>query len=166
MLKYIIYMITMCVIYIVLDHMHNTPKNKEQNGTSYVVKLPNALKYVCMSVIVTGVILFIFFYVLYIKGNPTVNIGHIRLALVFMGVGIFAMAMTMKWRIDVDGNHMELHRLFHKSMKFEISEIERAEIKGKITLYKDGKKLVIIDGLADNYERLEKDLRQNKKLFT
>ncbi|MCD7842256.1 MAG: hypothetical protein LUG56_07280 [Lachnospiraceae bacterium] len=50
--QYIVYAVTMCVIYAVIDHLNNrdnTGSGSGQSDVNYVVKMPAALKYVFLT---------------------------------------------------------------------------------------------------------------------
>lgn len=59
---------------------------------------------------------------------------------------------------------MEIHRLFHRPKKILIPEIGKVMIgkKHQLTLYDaSGKKLITVDVLSDNYDKLLKTLKNN-----
>lgn len=82
-----------------------------------------------------------------------------------MAIGLLGIIRASKWKIAVNGNQMEIQRLFQKSIVLQISEIERVEIgkKNQLLLYASGKKLITIDFLTENYEYLEETLKRNGK---
>nr|WP_278360730.1 DUF6560 family protein [[Ruminococcus] torques] len=71
-----------------------------------------------------------------------------------MAIGLLGIIRASKWKIAVNGNQMEIQRLFRKSIVLQISEIERVEIgkKNQLLLYASGKKLITIDFLTGDYE--------------
>ncbi len=74
-----------------------------------------------------------------------------------MAIGLLGIIRASKWKIAVNGNQMEIQRLFRKSIVLQISEIERVEIgkKNQLLLYASGKKLITIDFLTENYGECE-----------
>ena len=168
-IKYIVYAITLCVLWVVIEYLknrENTSTDAKQNDLSYIVKAPSVLKYAYVSLFIVGIIMFLIFFIFKLKGNSTVTAGHIYFALIISAIGLAVMIFTSRWRVIVSGNQIEIHNLFGKSECVQISEIEKAEIgnKEQIILYRDGKKLITIDGLSDNYDRFEKTLKKNGKL--
>ncbi len=166
---YIVYSVTMCVIYAVIHYLNNrdsTVSDSGQNDVSYVVKAPSALNYAYFAMFAMGMILFLFFTICIIRKIPGATVGHIRFSLIFAGIGLLVMIWASCWRICVDGNKMEIHKLLHRSRAVSISEVEKVEVtkKHQLILYKDGRKLVIVDLLADNYERLKNSLSNYGKL--
>lgn len=85
-----------------------------------------------------------------------------------MAIGLLGIIRASKWKIAVNGNQMEIQRLFRKSIVLQISEIERVEIgkKNQLLLYASGKKLITIDFLTENYEYLEETLKRNGEVLT
>ena len=140
-IKFLIYAISMCAIELVINSLYNRKSitdNAGRNEFHYVLKIPGALKYTCMAFFILGLCMFCIFF------------GIIR---------------ASKWKIAVNGNQMEIQRLFRKSIVLQISEIERVEIgkKNQLLLYASGKKLITIDFLTENYEYLEETLKRNGK---
>ncbi len=164
-MRYIIYAVTMCVIYFVIHYLHTRDNSKVDSGeddTNYVVKMPAALKNVYLTMFVLGMIMCITFTVCRIKGVPSATVGLIRFSLIFAGIGLLVMIWASRWRICVDGERMEIHKLFHKRQVLLFSEIEKVEVtqKDQLILYKNGKRIVTVDLLSDNYNRLKKDLKE------
>lgn len=167
--KFIVYAIAMCLLYVLLGYLNNrdnTVKNSGQDEIHYVVKIPGTLKYIYASMFFLGIIMFFTFFIFKLKGNPTVTTGHFRVALIFAGIGLGVMIWSTKWRLVVNGDELEIHRFLHKSEIFSISEIEKAEIgtKDQVILYKNGKKIVTVDGLSDNYDRFKETLQKYGKI--
>lgn len=167
--QYIVYAVTMCVIYAVIGHLNNrngTGSDSGQSDVNYVVKMPAALKYVYLAMFAMGMILFAFFTICGIRGIPGITVGLIRFSLIVAAIGLLVMIWVSCWRIRVDGSNMEIHKLLHRSRTVSFSEIEKVEMtkKYQLVLYKDGKKLIIVDLLADNYERLKNSLGNYGKL--
>ena len=158
-IKFLIYAISMCAIELVINSLYNRKSitdNAGRNEFHYVLKIPGALKYTCM---------FCIFFVFKLQNNPTVTNGHLWMCLGVMAIGLLGIIRASKWKIAVNGNQMEIQRLFRKSIVLQISEIERVEIgkKNQLLLYASGKKLITIDFLTENYEYLEETLKRNGK---
>ena len=148
-IKFLIYAISMCAIELVINSLYNRKSitdNAGRNEFHYVLKIPGALKYK-------------------LQNNPTVTNGHLWMCLGVMAIGLLGIIRASKWKIAVNGNQMEIQRLFRKSIVLQISEIERVEIgkKNQLLLYASGKKLITIDFLTENYEYLEETLKRNGK---
>lgn len=165
MAKYIGYAVSMCLIRILLKYLNkrdNKSKNPNEDDCYYIVKIPAALKYVYLTAFGFGLFMFLFFLYFYLKGNPTVTIGHLNFSIIFASIGLAVAVWAERWRIIVKDNHLEIHRLFHYPQKIIISEIGKTVIEKKqqLTLYDaNGKKLLTVDALSDNYERLLKTLK-------
>ena len=107
---------------------------------------------------------FAYFYSFIGTGNPTVTIGHLNFSIIFATIGLAIAIWAERWRIVVDGKQMEIHRLFHRPTKIMIPEIGKVMIgkKQQLTLYhKNGKKLITVDVLSDNYDKLLQTLKSN-----
>lgn len=165
MAKYIGYAVFMCLISILLEYLNrrnHISKTPIGETNYYVVKIPAVLKYVYFIAFVFGIFLFFFFLYFYLKGNPTVTIGHLNFSIIFASIGLAVAMWAERWRIIVKGNQLEIHRLFHWPKKIIISEIVKAVIgkKQQLTLYgENGKKLITVDALSDNYDKLLKTLK-------
>ena len=70
-------------------------------------------------------------FVFKLQNNPTVTNGHLWMCLGVMAIGLLGIIRASKWKIAVNGNQMEIQRLFRKSIVLQISEIERVEIGEK-----------------------------------
>lgn len=169
LIKFIVYAIAMCAIYIVVGSLYNRKNitgNAGQSEMCYVVKMPGTLKYVYLGLFLLGVCMFCIFTFQKIQKNPTVTDGHLWMSLGVMAIGLLVVVWASKWKVAVNGNQMEIQRLFRKDVILQIDEIERAEIgeKNQMILYRGGNKLITIDYLADNYDCLEKTLKSNGKM--
>lgn len=166
LIKFIIYAIAMCVIYIVIGSLYNRKNITGDSGQSemcYVVKMPGTLKYVYLGLFLLGVCMFCIFTFQKIQKNPTVTDGHLWMSLGVMAIGLLVAVWANRWRVAVNGEKMEIQRLFRKNVILQVNEIERVETgkKNQMILYRGGKKLITIDYLTDNYECLEKTLKRN-----
>lgn len=162
-------MLTMIAIYAILNHLYNKPRialNKKPNERNYIVKIPAALKQLSMVMFVFGIILYFVFGLIYLKGNPTVTIGHLWFALIFAGIGLLIMIWAMKWQIIVKDEQLEIRRLLHVRKVFYIRDIDKVDIgpKDQLTMYKSGKKIVTVDFLAENYDALKNTLKYFNKI--
>lgn len=169
MIKFIVYALTIGVLYAVINYLNtrdNTGRSGGQDDLHYVVRVPLALKAVYFSIFVMGMILFAIFLFFKLKGNPSITAGNFRLALIVSGVGLVVMFFSTKWRIVVNEDQMKVHPLFGMSRTVQISDIERAEIgeKEQIEIYVDGKKLTTVDCLTDNFDRFRETLIRYGKL--
>ena len=167
MAKYIGYAVSMCLISLLLEYLNRRRHINSDligNGNYYVLKIPSALKYVYLTMFGLGIFLFCVFLFFYLTGNPTATIGHLNFAIIFATIGFAVAIWAERWRIVVDGKQMEIHRLFHRPKKIMIPEIGKVMIgkKQQMTLYnKNGKKLITVDALSDNYDKLLQTLKSN-----
>ena len=130
-IKFLIYAISMCAIELVINSLYNRKSitdNAGRNEFHYVLKIPGALKYTCMAFFILGLCMFCIFFVFKLQNNPTVTNGHLWMCLGVMAIGLLGIIRASKWKIAVNGNQMEIQRLFRKSIVLQISEIERVEI--------------------------------------
>ncbi len=153
-IKFLIYAISMCAIELVINSLYNRKSITDNAGRNE-----------CMAFFILGLCMFCIFFVFKLQNNPTVTNGHLWMCLGVMAIGLLGIIRASKWKIAVNGNQMEIQRLFRKSIVLQISEIERVEIgkKNQLLLYASGKKLITIDFLTENYEYLEETLKRNGK---
>ena len=164
---YIGYIIFMCIISILVEYLNNRDnisKSPDQTDYNYVVKMPTALKYTYLVMFGVGIFLFVVFLFFFLQGNPTVTVGHLNFAVIFASIGFVVTLWSERWRLVVNNEQLEIHRLFRRPRKFPLSDITKIEVgkKHQIILYgKSGKKLLTVDALSDNYDRLIKTLKIN-----
>ena len=169
-IKYIFYAIGMTILYLTITFLHNrdnTSKDPNQTNLNYIIKPPSALSYVYTACFLLGMVLFIVFFILYLRQIPSVTKGHLWFALIFAGIGLLIVIYASQWRISVNGSNMEIHRLLHNTQTISVTDISKAEVgdKQQITLYDtSGKKLIVVDRLSDNYTRFYNTLGNNGKL--
>ncbi len=163
-IRYIIIAIVLGVIGEVISHLSSKTINENISTTHYRVKAPAALKYACMS----QLIMFLVFSYFYLKGNETVEMGHLYVSSVFGTIGLYGVIWASIWGVQVDDSQLEIHRIFHVKKVLCITDIGQVIIdkKDAMILYdKMGKKLIKIDALSDNYDHLLNLLQlQNVKI--
>lgn len=166
-IRYIIIAIVLGVIGEVISHLSSKTINENISTTHYRVKAPAALKYACMS----QLIMFLVFSYFYLKGNETVEMGHLYVSSIFGGIGLYGVIWASIWGVKVDDSQLEIHRIFHVKKVLCITDIGQVIIdkKDAMILYdKKGKKLIKIDALSDNYDHLlnllkSKNIKISKK---
>lgn len=168
-IKFLIYALMMNVIYFLINSLYNRKNitsDSDKNESCYIVKMPKALKYVYTALFGMGLFLFCLFFIFKILENPTVTNGHLWMCLGIMAIGLLVVFWASKWKIAVNGNQIEIQRLLRKNIIMQIDEIEHVKIekKNQITLYRNGKKLITIDCLADNSELFIKSLKVHGKI--
>ncbi len=137
----------------VISHLSSKTIDENISTTYYRVKAPAVLKYTCMS----QLIMFLVFSYFYLKGNETVEMGHLYVSSVFGTIGLYGVIWASIWGVQVDDSQLEIHRIFHVKKVLCITDIGQVIIdkKDALILYdKMGKKLIKIDALSDNYDRL------------
>lgn len=148
----------------VISHLSSKTIDENISTTYYRVKAPAVLKYTCMS----QLIMFLVFSYFYLKGNETVEMGHLYVSSVFGTIGLYGVIWASIWGVQVDDSQLEIHRIFHVKKVLCITDIGQVIIdkKDAMILYdKMGKKLIKIDALSDNYDRLLNLLQlQNVKI--
>ena len=155
LIKYVVCAITIAMCNMIISILHERPVtiSGETGKTDYIVKPPSALKSVYMLLSFTGLFLFSFFLFLYIIGNKSATIGHLRTFLAFAAIGMAVTLYASKSRVCVSGERMELHRLLCVPYTVTFSEIERAEVKkkGQIYVYAGGRKIFTVDQMSESY---------------
>lgn len=169
MIRFISYAITMLVISILVDYLHERNTTVSEDGQTdhrYIVKVPSALKYVGYVLFGFGLFLFAFFLIFMLIGKGGVSIDHLNFSLIFAAIGMLYVLSVQSWRIVVDGEILEIHKFFHKNRRISFSDVEKAAYskKKQIALFYKKKRIVTVDVVCDNYERLEKNLIQYGKL--
>ena len=148
----------------VISHLSSKTIDENISTTYYRVKAPAVLKYTCMS----QLIMFLVFSYFYLKGNETVEMGHLYVSSVFGTIGLYGVIWASIWGVQVDYSQLEIHRIFHVKKVLCITDIGQVIIdkKDAMILYdKMGKKLIKIDALSDNYDHLLNLLQlQNVKI--
>lgn len=137
----------------VISHLSSKTIDENISTTYYRVKAPAVLKYTCMS----QLIMFLVFSYFYLQGNETVEMGHLYVSSVFGTIGLYGVIWASIWGVQVDDSQLEIHRIFHVKKVLCITDIGQVIIdkKDALILYdKMGKKLIKIDALSDNYDRL------------
>lgn len=160
----IILAITNSIIGSLKDKKKQAITERKEQGI-YTVKVPEILIGMFKMWIGLGIVLFITFSAFKLKNNPTVTTGHIIFALVIIGIGVVGAVLPAKWKIEVNGSEMIIHRLFRSKIKVHMSEIERMEIgkKGEMRLYLHGKKITTVDPMCSGRVALERDLKRYGK---
>ena len=149
--------ITMTAVVLVIDTLKNKRPSAEdagQTATCYTLKAPAVLKNVGAITVCVGAFLFVLFLVFMLRSNESATVGHLCVALALAGVGLFIWLWATRWAVEVDGEQIEIHKLIRK-YRSSFQRIQRAKIdkKGEIVLYgEDGKRLVTVDSLSDNYD--------------
>lgn len=151
----------------VISHLSSKTIDENISTTYYRVKAQAVLKYTCMS----QLIMFLVFSYFYLKGNETVEMGHLYVSSIFGGIGLYGVIWASIWGVKVDDSQLEIHRIFHVKKVLSITDIGQVIIdkKDAMILYdKKGKKLIKIDALSDNYDHLlnllkSKNIKISKK---
>ena len=166
-IRYIVIAIVLGVVGEVISHLSSKTIDENISTTYYRVKAPAVLKYTCMS----QLIMFLVFSYFYLKGNETVEMGHLYVSSVFGTIGLYGVIWASIWGVQVDDSQLEIHRIFHVKKVLCITDIGQVIIdkKDAMILYdKKGKKLIKIDALSDNYDHLlnllkSKNIKISKK---
>lgn len=159
LIEYIILAIVLSIIGEVISHLSTKSKTIDKNisATHYKVKAPAALKYACMSQFILGMIMFLIFGYFYLKGNETVEMGHLYVSSIFGAIGLYGVIWSSIWGVSVNESQLEIHRIFRIKKVLSITDIGQVDIDKKeaMILYdKANKKLIKIDALSDNYDYL------------
>lgn len=104
-IRYIIIAIVLGLIGEVISYLSSSKTIDENISTThYRVKAPAVLKYACMSQFILGLIMFLVFSYFYLKGNETVEMGHLYVSSIFGAIGLYGVAWASKWGVKVDGS--------------------------------------------------------------
>lgn len=166
LMRYIVIAIVLGIIGEVISHLSSKSKTIDKNvsTTHYRVKAPVMLKYACMAQFLLGMIMFILFSYFYIKGNETIEMGHLYVSSIFGTIGLYGVIWASIWGVKVNDSQLEIHRIFHTKKVLCITDIGQVVIdkKDAMILYdRLDKKLIKIDALSDNYDYLLDSLKLN-----
>lgn len=112
-IRYIVIAIALGVIGEVISHLSSKTTDENISTTHYRVKAPAVLKYACMSQFILGLVMFLVFSYFYLNGNETVEMGHLYFSSIFGAIGLYGVAWTSIWGVQVDNSQLEIHRIFH-----------------------------------------------------
>ena len=159
LIEYIILAIVLSIIGEVISHLSTKSKtiDKNKSATHYKVKAPEGLKYACMAQFILGMIMFLIFGYFYLKGNETVEMGHLYVSSIFGAIGLYGVIWSSIWGVSVNESQLEIHRIFRIKKVLSITDIGQVDIDKKeaIILYDKANKILIkIDALSDNYDYL------------
>ena len=101
-IRYIIIAIVLGVIGEVISHLSSKTTDENISTTHYRVKAPAVLKYACMSQFILGMIMFLVFSYFYLKGNETVEMGHLYVSSIFGGIGLYGVIWASIWGVLVN----------------------------------------------------------------
>ena len=159
--------ITMTIISIYADRWMNKTNSCSDNESqpnpssknNYIIRYPRCLSAVYYMSIGVGLIGVIIFSIAILNGVETATIQHVILFSILIAIGLAVSIWSNHWKIFVDINNeeMTIYRLFHKQETIKIKNIYKVKLgkKNEIVLYRtDKRKLITIDCLADNSERL------------
>lgn len=109
-----------------------------------------------------------------LTGNPTVTTGHIVMATVIMGIGMFGILWSIKWKLVVHNEKMIFSSFLHKEKEFLITDISKVEVQTKQTQNGIAERIILhfstnnstikIEDSCDNYELLMNTLKSYNKL--
>lgn len=169
MRKFIGYLVSLCLISVVMNYLYARKGNSSdpgQDGVNYIVQLPKAMKLIYSLLFIAGILLTIFFLIIKTKWDGGVTDGHIWFALILSAIGIVVMAAGICWSVRVNEDQIAVSSFGRATRIFQISDVEKAEEgeEGEITVYRDGKKIVTVERLAENYDRFKTTMEQYGKL--
>ena len=127
--------------------MQNTQNNmnNSQSGhdmTDYTIKISNLYAGL-------GIIAVLFILVVSIlelpDANRTMMLIWIPFGLAFISAGAYLAIYSLRWKIDVRGEHLTVYRLFGKPRSLTIGDITRIKYGVRTTAYIDGKKVFSMD---------------------
>lgn len=163
MIKYIISAISFLIIGIVTKELHTKNEINNSDSSNYTVTIPLLLLSVFKVLFGLGLVMFLIFFLVMLTGNPTVTTGHIVMTTVIMGIGMFGILWSIKWKLVV-----------HNEKEFLITDISKVEVQTKQTQNGIVERIVLhfstnnstikIEDSCDNYELLMNTLKSYNKL--
>ena len=108
LIRYIIIAIVLGIIGDVISHLSSKSKTIDKNvsTTHYRVKAPAVLKYACLAQFLLGMIMFILFSYFYMKGNETVEMGHLYVSSIFGAIGLYGVVWASIWGVKVNDSQL------------------------------------------------------------
>ena len=163
MIPFIFFSLTLVVIEVCIAKMHEDQKISPSSN-SYIVKIPNMLKYVGIGVFVVGLIMFCTFLAFLLMENPTVTNGHLIFTSIIMVAGLLITMFANNWKIVIHQQELTLYKLFHKAQTFNISNLTYdLGSKKELRIYENNKKITTVDSACDSYQNLLQTLSSNQK---
>lgn len=168
LIKYLIMAITMSVAYGIVESVRKKSEiisSSNDTDKAFTVKPPSELSGVYATLFATGIVLFLFFLFLKMKGVENITKGNFIVALVVAGIGLFVAAYSAMWRMQISANEIEIHRLLHRTQVVHITDVDaQVGSKGQIIIYDGKHKVVTVDSLTDNFDKFTNVLKANGKL--
>lgn len=163
-----VFAITLIIIEVVMTRLKSggSAVRDGQSDMQYLVTPPSAVRWAGFVMFGFGILLFLFFLFFRLKGNEGTTKGHLVFFLVFAAAGLLIAVYASSWKLAVDGDQLVVSRFLHRSRSFSVSEISKTERdkKGQIALFLDGKRVIVVSPICDNFNRLIKTLEENGKL--
>ena len=156
----------MNVLYAVLNHLNTIDNSVDGDDEHYTVRIPRELKTIYFSLFVMGLILFIVFFIFKLLDNKSITNGNFWFALIIMGIGLLVMYFSTRWKLIVNKENIRIYRVWGIITETSFSNIDSVEIgkKEQLIVWRGEKKLTVVDGLTDNYDRFKADLIKHGKL--
>ena len=174
-IKFLVMLVFFFITERIIHNIHKSKINENETDTNYIITFPKAFVYVFSMICIAGIVLFIIFFAIKMSGNETVTEGHLWFAMIFSAIGALGVLVEAKWKVAVNGEEMQIEKLFKGKQKIAINEIEKAVIerqkmseemgeKERVIVYKNGKKLIAIEDSTLNYSRFINTLKSYGKL--
>ena len=168
--------VTSAVLYIALFALFIRLKGKyrresfSESDIHYRICQPGVTHAVCivMYLLLTG--MFLFVLVSYFVGDADIPARYLYGIASASGMAIFAALWYQAWCVTVSDDTVMIQTLGAKPCTTRFSDIQDIQISSRenwegVVLYgANGKKLVFVDALCQNYERLWTSLKKYKKV--
>ena len=168
--------VTSAVLYIALFALLIRLKGKyrrepfSESDTHYRICQPGVTQVVCnvIYLLLTG--MFLFTLVSYFVGDTGTQAKYLYGMTSAAGMLVFAAIWYQAWCVTVSGDTITVQTLGSKSCMARFQDIQDIQLSSRenresVVLYGvNGKKLVFVDALCDNYERLWLSLKKYKKV--
>lgn len=166
-IRCISWVIIVFVVSVIIDSIDKKRKdsiNKSQIEGYFIVKKPDAIKYLANFILIFGLLGALFFGILLSKNTETVSIGHVNVFLCFAFVGVLYRWYAYNKRIYVNGTSCKYVRLFHRSRYFDYRDVADIKLIGRsrVKFYDASNKwLCTVHWYCDNYLELENLIKGN-----
>lgn len=134
--------------------------SQKTGGRSYIIRPSETVYLIGTIVYLSSKILFYIIFILALLGHASIELSKNCLISAF--TGLIILFFTSKWQVIVLGKRIAVKKIFHKTEKISLSDIDEAVRVYKKTkfgfsqvlyLHKDKGTIVKIKSSSDNYEK-------------
>lgn len=134
---------------------------------TYIVSVPDEFRRAFKAISIFGLIFAIIFIGLTYLQVKGASFGYILLGLSIFLVGLVGSLYYRRWSIEVVGDQLRINYLLRKAKDIGIKDLDRVVIsrKSQISLIIDEKKIVNVDRVLVNYNKLLRQLEEENISF-